>query len=68
MHAHASIRMYDFNATVVRNKVITTMVIRPLDDLHMLCSICGRRFGCNFTEGLQRGTDGRTETLLEPAI
>ena len=24
------------------NKVITTLVIRPLDDPHMMCSICGR--------------------------
>ena len=27
-----------------RHKVITTMVIRPLDDPHMMCSICDRRF------------------------
>ena len=25
-------------------KVITTMVIRPLTDPYMMCSICGRRF------------------------
>ena len=34
------------------NKVITTMVIRPLDDPHNMRSICGRRFGCNFKVGI----------------
>ena len=37
------------------NKVITTIVIRPLDDptkAYMMCSIGGRRFGCNFKGGL----------------
>ena len=28
------------------------MVIRPLDDPLMMCSIFGRQFGCNFQGGL----------------